>query len=70
MESTSQGSDVIALNMLGAPVIVLNSWEACKELIENRSLIYASRSVMRFNLNQIHEFNRILFRPSFTMMNE
>ena len=38
------GSGIITLNLMGAPVIVINSREAAKDLLEGRSLIYADRS--------------------------
>ncbi|KAJ2928477.1 hypothetical protein H1R20_g8621, partial [Candolleomyces eurysporus] len=40
------GSDVIYLNIMGSPVIVLNSLEACKTLLETRASNYSSRPEM------------------------
>ena len=45
MANDFSGSDVIYLNICGTDIIVLNSRESCKELLENRSLIYADRLV-------------------------
>ncbi|RXW20872.1 hypothetical protein EST38_g4984 [Candolleomyces aberdarensis] len=44
--SDQYGSDVIYLNIMGNPVVVLNSLAACKELLETRSSIYSSRPNM------------------------
>ncbi|SJL08657.1 related to O-methylsterigmatocystin oxidoreductase [Armillaria ostoyae] len=41
--SQRYGSGIITLNLMGAPVIVINSREAAKDLLEGRSLIYADR---------------------------
>ena len=35
--------DVNYLEVLGQPLVVLNSYEACKDLLEKRSAIYSSR---------------------------
>ncbi|GJE84150.1 cytochrome P450 [Phanerochaete sordida] len=39
------GSDVIYLNFVGTPVIVLNSMQAINDLLEKRSAIYSDRPV-------------------------
>ncbi|KAF6745976.1 cytochrome P450 [Ephemerocybe angulata] len=44
--SDQHGSDVIYLNALGTDIIVLNSIEACRELLDKRSSIYSSRPEM------------------------
>ena len=39
------GSDVIRLNVLGHNIIILNSFKAAMELIDQRSAIYSDRFV-------------------------
>ena len=39
------GSDIIYLNVLGQPIIVINKYETAVELLEKRSGIYSSRFV-------------------------
>ncbi|KAJ3510174.1 hypothetical protein NMY22_g16051 [Coprinellus aureogranulatus] len=46
------GSDVIYLNLLGQDIVVLNSLDSCKELLEKRSAIYSSRP----NMPMINDF--------------
>ncbi|KAJ2928475.1 hypothetical protein H1R20_g8623, partial [Candolleomyces eurysporus] len=53
--SDRYGSDVIYLNMMGTPLVVLNSLAACKELLEKRSSIYSSRPNMPM-LNELIGF--------------
>ena len=36
-------SDIIYLNVLGTPILVLNSFEAVTELLEKRAAIYSDR---------------------------
>ncbi|KZP06134.1 cytochrome P450 [Athelia psychrophila] len=36
-------SDVLYMNILGQPIIILNSWDAVNDLIEKRSNLYSSR---------------------------
>ena len=38
--------DVNYLEVLGQPLVVLNSYRACKDLLEKRSAIYSSRPRM------------------------
>ena len=44
------GSDIIKLDIAGAPVVVLNSVQAAVELLEKRSSSYSSRFLVRFML--------------------
>lgn len=37
------GSDIIHLDVFGAPIVVLNTLEAAKDLIEGRPDLYSSR---------------------------
>ncbi|KAJ8090312.1 hypothetical protein PM082_018908 [Marasmius tenuissimus] len=37
------GSDILYLNVAGTKIVVLNSHEACWDLLEKRSAIYSSR---------------------------
>ena len=42
------GSDVIHVNMLGQPIIVLNSAEAATDLLDKRGSIYSDRPAFAF----------------------
>lgn len=42
-----QGSDVIHLNVLGTSIIVLNSVDACVDLLDKRGASYSCRYVIR-----------------------
>ncbi|CAA7266278.1 unnamed protein product [Cyclocybe aegerita] len=44
--SYQYGSDLIHLNILGSPAIVINTYKAANELLNGRSLTYASRPAM------------------------
>lgn len=39
------GSDILYLNVLGTHMIVLNSTEAAKEILDKRASLYSDRSV-------------------------
>lgn len=39
----SLGSDIIYLNILGRPVVILNSVQAANDLMDKRGLNYADR---------------------------
>ncbi|KAF5310372.1 hypothetical protein D9611_012042 [Ephemerocybe angulata] len=54
--SDQYGSDIIHLKVLGGDLIVLDSLEACKELLEKRSSIYSSRPRMTM-MNELLGFS-------------
>lgn len=37
------GSDIIYVNVLGSPIVVLNSYKAVNDLLSVRSLLYSDR---------------------------
>lgn len=41
----TSGSDILYLNAAGRSIVILNSYEAAKDLLEGRSAIYSSRCV-------------------------
>ena len=45
------GSDIIYVNVLGQPIVVIDKYETAVELLEKRSGIYSSRFV---SANHIH----------------
>ena len=40
------GSDIIRLKVLGHTIVILNSFKAATDLVDQRSAIYSDRSVM------------------------
>ena len=43
LANVMQDSDIIYLNVLGSPIVVLNSYEAANDLLSRRSSIYSDR---------------------------
>lgn len=41
-------SDIVRVNVFGTNIVVLNSLEACVELLDQRSAIYSDRCVYTF----------------------
>ena len=63
-----EGSDIISLNLLGTPLIGLNSAESIKDLLEKRSSIYSDRSAVPVSIlsANTHGFPR----PKSVMLHE
>ncbi len=63
------GSAIITLNLMGAPVIVIDGREAAKDLLEGRSLIYADRFGFPIPIFSPALLTRCC-RPDFPMLND
>lgn len=61
-------SDIIYLNVLGKPMVILNTLEAVTELLERRSAIYSDRYVLEVLLNACALI--CFHRPRFVLLRE